>query len=287
MTATDLFADAETPVASAADLFADVVFDRPLDHAYTYSVPEQLRDAVAVGKRVECPFGKGDTTTPGYVIRVAGDRPVRPVKPLFRVLDDAPLLDDHLLKLTRWMADYYLCGWGQVLHAVVPAGVRDKAGTRPTAFVQVVPKSELPDPLPTVTPKQKQALEALRREDGPVELTAFARRLNLGTGPISGLVGKGLVRKFTERVERSADPLSGSDPAVRLPQAVPQVAPHHPARPRPERHRRPPAGRPRPRSISPATTIRPRASGRRRTLVRSTHRPCPGTSGPASSAGAA
>ena len=35
-----------------------------------------------------------------------------------------------MLRLTRWMADYYLCPWGQVLEAVVPAGVRHQAGTR-------------------------------------------------------------------------------------------------------------------------------------------------------------
>ena len=33
-----------------------------------------------------------------------------------------------MLRLTRWMADYYLCPWGQVLEAVVPAGVRHDAG---------------------------------------------------------------------------------------------------------------------------------------------------------------
>ncbi len=35
-----------------------------------------------------------------------------------------------MLRLTRWIADYYLCGWGQVLHGVVPAGVRKLSGTR-------------------------------------------------------------------------------------------------------------------------------------------------------------
>jgi primosomal protein N' (replication factor Y) len=187
---------------TAPALFADVVFDRPLDHAYTYAVPEALRETIGVGKRVECPFGRGDKGTVGYVIRVADIPPVREVKTVARVLDDEALLDEHLLKLTRWMADYYLCGWGQVLHAVVPAGVRENAGTRNVVFVAAVPKEELPDPLPTVTPKQKQALERLRKEGQPMELTLLARQLKCGPSPITGLVGKGLVRKFSERVER-------------------------------------------------------------------------------------
>ena len=40
------------------------------------------------------------------------------------MLDPQPLLSPAMLRLTRWMADYYLCPWGQVLEAVVPAGVR-------------------------------------------------------------------------------------------------------------------------------------------------------------------
>ena len=50
-------------------------------------------------------------------------------------LDEEPLLSETLLKLTRWMADYYLCGWGQVLQAIVPAGARDQSGTRETVMV--------------------------------------------------------------------------------------------------------------------------------------------------------
>ena len=120
----------ETPEVRPAPLFADIVFDRPFDHAYTYGVPETLRAAVGVGKRVAAPFGRGDTATEGYCIRLSHDAPVREVKAITAVLDEVALLDEHLLKLTRWMADYYLAGWGQVLHAVVPAGVRDQAGDR-------------------------------------------------------------------------------------------------------------------------------------------------------------
>ncbi|QEL14187.1 replication restart helicase PriA [Limnoglobus roseus] len=204
-TATNLFLDHPDSVAPVT-LFVDVVFDRPLDHAYTYGVPDALRETVGVGKRVECPFGRGDKTTEGYVIRVADVPPVRAVKNITRVLDDTALLDEHLLKLTRWMADYYLCGWGQVLHAVVPAGVREKAGTKNVTFVHPTPREELPNPLPSVTPKQKQALDRLKREGKPMDLHTLARMLGGGTAAISSLVSKGLARKFVERMERSAVP---------------------------------------------------------------------------------
>lgn len=188
--------------APAAELFADIVFDRPLDHAYTYAVPPRLEAQVGVGKRVEAPFGRGDSGTVGYCVRVSRDKPARPVKALERVLDDEALLTDSLLRLTRWMADYYLCGWGQVLQAVLPAGVRDQAGTRESVFVEAIAAHELPKELPELTTKQAGALEKLRKEGYPMEQRRLARLCQCSTGVIHALLEKGYVRKFTERVER-------------------------------------------------------------------------------------
>jgi primosomal protein N' (replication factor Y) len=190
----------------APTLFADVVFDRPLDHAFTYAVPDHLADRVAVGKRVEAPFGRGGKTTPGFCVRVSADAPARgDLKFLAAVPDDDALVDDHLMALTRWMADYYLCGWGQVLHAVVPAGVRGHAGTRKAVFVEPVPQDQLPDPLPTVSPRQKAALDLLRDAGEPVELGRLAKLAGCGPAVVAGLVKKGLARKFAERVESNAE----------------------------------------------------------------------------------
>jgi primosomal protein N' (replication factor Y) len=190
------------PIPADPPLFVDVVFDRPLDHAYTYSVPDDLRTSVGVGKRVECSFGRGDKDTIGYIIRVADIPPLREVKPISKVIDDTALLDDQLLKLTRWMADYYLCGWGQVLHAVVPAGVREQAGMRNVTFVEPMPKESQPKILPSVTAKQKLILERVRKEGKPIEVNQLAKALDCTPGMITGLASKGLLRKFTERVER-------------------------------------------------------------------------------------
>ena len=203
-TMSDLFADTEPPTAPAttSGVFAEIVFDRPLDHAYSYAVPPELVARVSVGKRVEAPFGRGDTGTVGYCVRVHDQRPVRAVKAITTVLDDDALLTDSLLRLTRWMADYYLCGWGQVLQAVLPAGVRDQAGTREATFVEAVPDGDLPDPLPTLTPKQTHALDKLRRTGGPIEQRVLCRQAKVGPGVVKALIDKGFARVHVERVEK-------------------------------------------------------------------------------------
>src|SRR3954468_11749660 len=99
------------PKPAPAALYADFVFDRPLDHAYTYAVPEALVARIGVGKRVEVPFGKGGKNTVGFCVGVTAQAPTSgfEVKEVVRVLDDDAMVDEHIMKLTRWMADYYLC----------------------------------------------------------------------------------------------------------------------------------------------------------------------------------
>jgi primosomal protein N' (replication factor Y) len=198
----DLFGDTLTPPPQTAGLFAEVVFDRPLDHAFTYAVPDSLRDQVAVGKRILAPFGHGEKATVGYCVRLSTTPPTRTVKELCRVLDDEVLLTADLLRLTRWIADYYLCGWGQVLNAVVPGGAKQQAGTRAVAFLEAVPEADWPQPMPALTPKQTAVLERLRAATRPVEAKRLARLAHCGSAPVAALIDKGLARRVVRRVDK-------------------------------------------------------------------------------------
>ncbi len=213
-----LFGLDEPPAPPVAGLFADVVFDRPLDHAFTYAVGPDLKDSIAVGKRVRAPFGRGDRTTIGYCVRLTETPPARPVKELAEVLDDEALLDDHLMRLTRWMADYYLCGWGQVLNAVVPSGARKQSGTRVRAFVEATPEAEAPARLPA---KQAAVLQHLQEARVPVEVRELSRRLRCGAAPDRRAAGQGpdpsahAARGPFPRYDRGAGRAGGADHAER------------------------------------------------------------------------
>ena len=100
----------------------DVILPLPLDQAYTYRVPEALSGAALVGARVLVPFRNRRLT--GVIV---GEGPPPEtldfeVKAVLDVLDDVPVCTDELLDLTRWIADYYVCSWGEALKAVLPAG---------------------------------------------------------------------------------------------------------------------------------------------------------------------
>src|SRR5947209_1095149 len=147
--------------------YAGVVFNRPLDQAFTYAVPPRLAALVRPGQRVKVPLGKGNKPALGYCVRVDDALPdgVNPakVKEVIEALDSPPLIDEAMLALTRWMAGYYACAWGQALDAVVPAGVKKQAGTRVGTFL-VVPeeaRAKLAELEATLPPKQAEVLVTL------------------------------------------------------------------------------------------------------------------------------
>jgi primosomal protein N' (replication factor Y) len=209
-----LFAEAEPESQPVSGHYAEIVFDRPLDHAYTYAVPLSLADAVAVGKRVLAPFGKGDKQTIGFCVGMTEATPDRAVKSIVQVLDDDALLTEHLLKLTRWMADYYLCGWGQVLNAVVPAGVRQQAGTKAITLIELVPEALWPTKLPPMPAKQKHLVELLKSHGQPIEAKELEKQAACGAGPIKAIIDKGLARRKASRVEQSS--LREAEPKAKL-----------------------------------------------------------------------
>ena len=112
--------------------FAGVVFNRPIEQVLTYRVPGRLERIIRPGQRVRVPLGRGDKLAVGYCVRVDAAAPAdldpARIKEVVEVLDPSPLIDAKMLELTRWMADYYACSWGQALDAAVPAGRQEARG---------------------------------------------------------------------------------------------------------------------------------------------------------------
>jgi len=98
--------------------FVDVVFPASLETPLTYRVPAAWRGAATPGKRVAAPLGRRTVT--GYLVATREDAPVQDIKDLGAILDAEPLLDAHLLALSRWVAEYYLCPWGEVIRTALP-----------------------------------------------------------------------------------------------------------------------------------------------------------------------
>jgi primosomal protein N' (replication factor Y) len=104
--------------------FCDVALAVPLDMVFTYRVPAEATPVV--GGRVLVPFRQQRLT--GIVVELHDRKASVKTKAILRVLDIAPVLDDQLLRLGRWIADYYLAPLGEVFRTMLPLNAEFKRG---------------------------------------------------------------------------------------------------------------------------------------------------------------
>lgn len=134
--------------------YVDVIVPLPVMGQFTYAVPEELEGKVEWGCRVIVPFGAKKYYT-GIVIRTdttpSGEYETKEVS---EVLDTHPILLKHQFAFWKWMADYYLCTWGDVYNAAVPSGMKIESETR----VERNPDFEASAPL---SEKEQKVLDLL------------------------------------------------------------------------------------------------------------------------------
>ena len=114
--------------------YCDVALPGPLDGVFTYAINS---GAPVAGGRVLVPFGKGsERKLTGIVTRIHNEAPAAgiKVKRVAQVIDTVPVLDENLLALGRWIAQYYLAPLGEVYRTMLPlqAEVRRAFGYRIT-----------------------------------------------------------------------------------------------------------------------------------------------------------
>ena len=103
-------------------LFCDVALAVPLDTVFTYAIPPGMEPLV--GGRVLVPFRQQRMS--GIVVELHDRPPQVKTKKVIEALDLSPVLDEHLLKLGKWIADYYLAPAGEVFRTMLPLSAEFK-----------------------------------------------------------------------------------------------------------------------------------------------------------------
>ena len=95
----------------------------PLRRLFDYLPPAGVAaDSLVAGLRVRVPFGKKMLI--GILVERHHEKPAFRLKPVAEVLERKPLLDDKLMQLLRWAADYYCHPVGEVFAAALPVNLR-------------------------------------------------------------------------------------------------------------------------------------------------------------------
>lgn len=96
--------------------FCDVAVPIPLHMVLTYRVPEGV--SPTVGSRVIVPFRRQRLA--GVVTALHDRTPDVATKIVLKILDEAPALSEELLRLGKWISEYYLAPVGEVFRSMLP-----------------------------------------------------------------------------------------------------------------------------------------------------------------------
>jgi primosomal protein N' (replication factor Y) len=122
------FADARD--VNRKTLFVEVILPLAIAKNYTYRVPFELNNAIAIGKRVVVQFGKSKLYT-AVVSAITEHSPEKyEAKYLLEILDDRPVVTARQLQFWKWLGEYYMCNEGEVMNAALPSALKLASETK-------------------------------------------------------------------------------------------------------------------------------------------------------------
>lgn len=199
-----------------SDRVIRVAVATPLRALFDYRVPYD--SPVAAGMRVRVPFGRARAVGVVVALDVASDCAADKIRRIEQLLDPLPLLDEDLLSLLRWVADYYHHPVGEVIAAALPVRLR-----RPIEAMSLAGPGWrlLPDGVtrlaspPARAPRQAEVLRLLGARPGYQASHAEIRCLLPNSAAVMRVMAqKGWLEKIS--IAPSADPVCDDTAALAL-----------------------------------------------------------------------
>ena len=178
-------------------MIARVSLEIALRREFDYLIPPGLAGAVDVGSRVQVPFGPRKVL--GVVTALAEESAHAHLKPILKVIGVQTLVTPKVLKLARWIADYYCCAPETALKSVLPEAVRKKEeGWKKQLFVRALTVGgEFP-----ALPKRQQAVWNLIEERREMPLAELMELAETTAATVRKLEDRGLVEIAPQIAER-------------------------------------------------------------------------------------
>jgi primosomal protein N' (replication factor Y) (superfamily II helicase) len=156
-----LFGDQDFLGKESGNNFADIILPVPIPRMFTYKIPSILKPQIQIGSRVMVQFGKKKVLT-GIIGKVHNKPPqAYESKPILDLLDIEPSVNPLQIRFWVWMAEYYCCHIGEVMHAAVPSGLRLSSESK----IQLNPNFDREESKYPLDFREEKILEALEKTE--------------------------------------------------------------------------------------------------------------------------
>lgn len=175
--------------------FARVLIDRSEGRELDYAIPGELKDRVAIGERVVVKVRNRRAL--GTILELMAHSAVPGIRMIEGLVGHESTLPPVMMKLARWMADYYCAPLASVMRAMLPPMLRGEkvAGKkiRMAEFASTISDAEMQQ-LTRKAPKQHAILSKLREKDVAMPVEALLRESGGSDASLKTIVSAGWVR---------------------------------------------------------------------------------------------
>ncbi len=172
-------------------IFAEISFSEPVgDGTLTYHLPTGMQPP-EIGCRALVPMHGRRLI--GYITALHESPPPFKTLALIEVIDPLPLFSPAMLQLAIETARDCVCNLGEILHAMLPGGIKQKV----SRHIRLSPQS-------TEDARDQEALQWLKGQDW-VNYNTFRDKFPAITGKISHLISSGVI-EISHSISQSAGP---------------------------------------------------------------------------------
>ena len=178
-------------------MVARVTLEIALRKEFDYAIPPELAARIDVGTRVKVPFGPRQVN--GVVTELIEESTHTNLREIVKIIGTPSMVTPQVLKLARWIADYYCCAPEIALKSVLPEAVRkEDARFKERLFVRLSPAH---GEKPKLTKRQQDILSVME-EWRELPLQRLLTLTGATPATIRKLEDKGLITIAPEIDER-------------------------------------------------------------------------------------
>jgi primosomal protein N' (replication factor Y) len=207
---TEFLVLAAGPLVFSLRMVARVTLEIALRKEFDYAIPPELAERIDVGTRVKVPFGPRQVN--GVVTELIEESTHTNLREIVKIIGTPSMVTPQVLKLARWIGDYYCCAPEIALKSVLPEAVRkEDAKFKEHLFVRLCPAH---GETPKLTKRQQDILNVME-EWRELPLQRLLTLTGATPATIRKLEDKGLITIAPEIDER--DPYAKEEILPTLP----------------------------------------------------------------------
>ena len=109
--------------------YVTAILPLAIPKTYSYSVPAEHQENVKFGIRVEVPLR--NKLYAGLIVELHEELEIDyKARDIISIIDEEPIIHHYQYEFWQWIASYYMCTIGEVMHVALPSGLRLNSETK-------------------------------------------------------------------------------------------------------------------------------------------------------------